>query len=411
MNLRIEKPLYGGAGLARAEGKAVFVEGALPGETVEASVRRDKGSFAQADLLRVLEASPDRVEPGCPYYRGCGGCQYQHAAYAAQLGIKHAVLEEALGRAGLRDLPAIVTHAAEPWGYRNRVRLHVDAATGRLGYRRRGSHALLPVEACPIAMPKLQALFPVVEAAIREQGAAPWCGQVELFTNGAEVLFGVAARSGVPDAAAFKRFCESVPGLAGARLTTEAKDEPRARWGREALLYEVGAERYRVSAGSFFQANRFLAETLVRLATEGARGALAWDLFAGVGLFTRVLGRAFERVVAVEGAPASCADLRENLSAGRVIESDVLGFLRRAERERPDWVVLDPPRAGLGKDGARELSRFGTAHVTYVSCDPATLARDLRVFADSGYGVTALDLVDMFPQTFHLEVVAKLARR
>ena len=411
MNLRIEKPLYGGAGLARAEGKAIFVEGALPGETVEAAVRRDKGSFAEAELVRVLGASPDRVEPGCAYYGECGGCQYQHAAYPAQLGMKRAVLEETLGRAGLRDLPAVAVHAGEPWGYRNRVRLHVDAATGRLGYRRRGSHALLPVNACPIAMPALQALFPVVEAAMRSQEASGWCDQIELFTNGAEVLLTAIARAEPPGVAVFERFCDAMPGLAGALLVANAQDRERARWEREALFYRVGEEEYRISASSFFQANRFLVEALVHLATEEARGRLAWDLFAGVGLFSRVLARRCERVVAVEGAPSSCADLRKNLQAGRVVEGDVLGFLRRAGREKPDFVVLDPPRAGLGKDGARELSRFGTPHVTYVSCDPATLARDLRIFVDSGYGITALDLVDMFPQTFHLEVVAKLARR
>ncbi len=411
MRLRIEKPLYGGAGLARAEGKAVFVGGTLPGETVDASVRRDKGNFAEAEVTQVLEASPDRVEPGCPYYGACGGCQYQHAAYGAQLAMKRAVLEETLGRAGLRDLPATAIHAGEPWGYRNRVRLHVDPSTGRLGYRRRGSHALLPVDACPIAMPVLQALFPVVEAAIRAREAAGWCDQIELFTNGAEVLLTAIARAEPPGGAVFDRFCKAVPELAGAMLVGAGEGRERARWGRGALLYRAGEEEYRGGARSFFQANRFLADTLVRLATGDARGRLAWDLFAGVGLFSRVLARRFERVVAVEGAPASCADLRENLQAGRVVEGEVLGFLRRAGRDRPDFAVLDPPRTGLGKDGARELSRFGTTHVTYVSCDPATLARDLRVFVDSGYEITALDLVDMFPQTFHLEVVAKLARR
>ena len=434
MRLRIEKGVYGGAGLARHEGKTVFVPLTLPGEPVEAVIRRDKGSFAEAELVEVLEPAPERVEAPCPYYGACGGCQYQHADYPAQLALKRGILEETLQRAGLRNLPPIDVHAGEPWGYRNRIRLHVDPATHALGYKRRGSHTLLPVETCPIAAPLLQSSLLALRELFHAREVGNWCAEVELFTNhdSSELLISFAARgSRSPDldmlCAALK---ERVPELLGAGLFVSAAprtgrhilpDEPDgeaangrvlARWGESSLHYRVGAESYLVPLGAFFQGNRFLIGKLLEQAVPGARGFLAWDLYAGVGLFACALGHGFERVVAVEGAPASSTGLRQNLPERRhrLIEGSTLGFLQSAPREKPDSVVLDPPRAGLGVEGSRLLSRIGPEHITYVSCDPATLSRDLQVFADSGYTITGLDLVDMFPQTFHIETVAKLRR-
>ena len=436
MKLRVEKAIYGGAGLARAEGKAVFVPMALPGEMVEAAVTRDKGSFADAELLAVLEPSDDRVAAPCPYYGACGGCQYQHASYAAQLAMKRGVLVETLGRAGLRHEPEITTHADEPWGYRNRIRLHVDAASGALGYRRRGSHALLPVGACPIAAPLLEQTLAALGGVFAEQKAGGWCGDAELFMNGdsSALLLSLVQRPGAKTGnEQLARVCaavrEQMPELAGAGLFA-ARSGRQARgaqvdegesggmltsWGERTLEYRVGADSYGVSLGAFFQGNRFLVESLRTLATEGASGAVAWDLFAGVGLFARALAGGFERVVAVEGAPAAAADLRRNLagSGHHAVESSTLAFLRghAGVRNTPDWVVLDPPRAGLGTEASALLAKVRSRNVTYVSCDPATLSRDLRVLVDAGYTITRLDLIDMFPQTFHLETVARLCLR
>ncbi len=449
MKVTIEKAIYGGAGLARVDGKAVFVPMALPGEVVDAALRRERGSFAEADLLAVLEPSAERVAPGCPFYGPCGGCQYQHAGYGEQLAIKRAILAETLTRAGLRELPAIATHAGEPWGYRNRIRLHVDAHSHTLGYRRRGSHALLPVDACPIAAPLLQDALQAAAAVLARQGAGSWCGELELFTSGSSdaLLVSAKLRAGVrPARDALAALCEAlrgeVPQLVGAglfqapepqqgmqrkrskspTLASDADGEDAsggivATWGEQALTYSVGADAYRVSLGSFFQGNRLLTAKLRALATGGAGGELAWDLFAGVGLFGRALARSFRQVVAVEGSPISASDLRLNLHDQVVVESSTLGFLqarvrprRAAEKIIPDLVLVDPPRAGLGAEASGLLARIGPRDITYVSCDPATLARDLRILADAGYTITELDLVDMFPQTFHLETVAKLRR-
>ncbi len=444
MKLHLDKPIYGGACLGRVEGKAIFVPMTLPGEDVEAALVKDKGSFAEAELVQVLEPSPDRVPAPCPYYGACGGCQYQHASYAAQLAMKRSVLGETLERAGLRELPETAMHAGEPWGYRNRIRLHLDPATHALGYRRRGSLTLLPVDVCPIAAPVLQAAIPHLQQTLAQKTAGRWCVGVELFTNhdGSAMLLSLHGRAGATvSSGSLTDVCEalqgSLPALAGAALfgapiepmTRKGRRPPvqeddseastaQSRWGAPSLRYSVGTGSYRVSTGAFFQANRFLVQKLVELATGDERGQLAWDLFAGVGLFAQVLAQRFDRVIAVEGAPISAADLAHNLPAGhragsQIVESSTLGFLQRqaAKRERPSLVVLDPPRAGLGAQATALLAQVRSQNVTYVSCDPATLARDLKVLVDAGYAITQLHLVDLFPQTFHLETVVKLRLR
>ncbi len=441
MKLTIEKVVYGGAGLARCEGKAVFVAGTLPGEEVEAAFVKQKASFAEAELLAVLAPSADRVTAPCPYYGVCGGCQYQHAEYAAQLRLKQGILEETLARAGLRELPAVAVHAAEPWGYRNRIRLHVDARTHAVGYLQRSSHQLLAVSTCPIAAPGLQQALSALQAVAASAHLGDWCAEAEFFLNrdGTELLLSLQGRSGAPAtakqlASLCAALAERVPPLTGARLAFAADTRPAAagrnrrripppappprpalHWGAAALTYRAAGAAYRVSTGAFFQANRFLVDTLTELvvAPDGEGAASAWDLFAGVGLFAGALARHAERVTAVEGAPISAGDLRCNLPGHTVVESAALGFLQGggAGRGRPDRIVLDPPRAGLGATAAEALARVRSQSITYVSCDPATLARDLAVLVDSGYTITRLDLIDMFPQTFHLETVARLRLR
>ncbi len=452
MKFTIEKAVYGGAGLARSEGKAVFVPMTLPGEVVEAAIRRDQGSFAEADLVRVLAPSPERVAAPCPFYGSCGGCQYQHASYPAQLAIKQSVLAETLGRAGLHTLPEIAVHAGAPWGYRNRVRLHLDPVTHRLGYRRRASHAVLPVDRCPVAAPLLEAALRVLETVLAATAAGAWCSEVELFTNGdsSTLLLSFAERGGTGARPGdLQGVCEQiraeVPQLGGAGLfrpkartgrggrARGRAQEPTpgdegegdaaggsllAAWGEPALGYEVAGQRYQVSLGAFFQGNRFLVDTLLGCVVSGSgsgKRRLAWDIFAGVGLFARALAGTCEQVVAVEGSPVSALDLRRNLGPGhKAVETSTLAFLSGAAARKsppPELVVLDPPRAGLGLEAARLLASFRSRDITYVSCDPATLARDLRVLVDAGYTLFQLDLVDMFPQTFHLETVAKLRLR
>ncbi|MBT9332484.1 23S rRNA (uracil(1939)-C(5))-methyltransferase RlmD [Paracidobacterium acidisoli] len=429
MKLRIEKAIYGGAGLARAEGKAVFVPFALPSEEVEAHITKRGQGYDEAALDAVLEPSPERTAAACPYFSACGGCHYQHAVYEEQLRIKTAILHETLERARVAGIPEIRTAFGEPLGYRNRVRLHVQREPFALCYKRAGSHANLPVERCPIAAAAVQRAMEAVRSIGAEAGMAAWAEEVELFTNEDESGLLVTLWTSLAEREAAERLRTlwgvlraELPKLAGmcAYSADRGKQTGRrlAAEGETWLRYRAAGHEYRVSAGAFFQVNRFLVDRFVELATGGRSGAKAWDLYAGVGLFTVPLAETFEEVTAVEAAAASVTDLRHNLhaaaperKAARIVASDTEAFLRGAVRrgeKTPDLVVADPPRAGLGKDVTALLGQLKPAHITYVSCDPATLSRDLRALVESGYHLREMHLVDMFPHTFHIESVTQL---
>lgn len=425
MKLHIEKPIYGGAGLARHEGKAVFVPFTLPGEEVEARIVADKGSYVAAELQSVAEPSSARVEAPCPYFGACGGCHYQHAAYAAQVEMKVAVLRETLERARIRELPNITTLTGDPFGYRNRIRLHVQRAPFALCYKHRKSHVNLPVETCPITAPALQNAVGILTREGAEVGFAAWADEVELFTNHDDsAMLGAFWTERPPHEAerllaeSWPRLQQHLPGVVGAGVfSVEQRRQPSrllAQIGEPALQYQVGGHRYRVSLGSFFQVNRFLLDGLVDLVTKEASGSAAWDFYAGVGLFSLPLSERFGAVTAVESTGSSARDLRENLRGThhRVVASDTAAFLRRAIEQRapaPDRIVVDPPRAGLGHEVTTLLGRVRAPRITYVSCDPPTLARDLASLLQGGYSLERIRLVDLFPQTFHLETVIELS--
>ena len=434
MKLQIEKAVYGGAGLAhqtegKGAGKAVFMPFALPGELVEAHLLEQKNAFGEASLLKVLTASEDRVPPRCAHFGQCGGCHYQHAAYSAQVQMKVAILQETLERAGLTAQLAIQTHIGEPWAYRNRTRLRMEEleTTLRVGYNRRGSNEFLAIRECPISTPLVwraaEALLQVATKSSTTGRLLRGAVEVEFFTTGDEkklqmTLFLRKAQTGLE--ALCNRMQELVPELAGADISLLPSSEPQRRarsprllenWGADGLTYAVAGEEYWISRGGFFQTNRFLVDELVRIVTAGRRGAVAWDLYAGVGLFSRALARAFQQVVAVE---AAASDLSRSFKGPgkRAVEATTVEFLRSAviQRERPEVIVMDPPRAGVGAEVCALLARISSPEIVYVSCDPVTLARDLRMLVATGYNIAEIHLVDMFPQTFHLETVTILRR-
>ena len=418
--VQIEKPVYGGAFLARVEGKAVFVPLTLPGEEARIRVVEDKRGYALAEAEEIVSAAPARITPGCPHFGVCGGCHYQHTDYEAQIGFKKAILRETLERAGVRALPEIAVCAADPWKYRNRIRLAFDAA-GNPGYRGRRSHAVVPVSECPIAAPSLLKAATAFAATLRESRLPLRPTEISLFCNGEEsallatVLVAAPGKFRIDDLA--RAFQERVPELQGLELVIESRkgEPPRtlARWGATSLTYRAAGFDYRVDHGSFFQVNRWLVDALVERVTEGRRGKLAWDLFAGVGLFARQLAATFEHVVAVESAPSAIEALKENLTNthSESVKAETLAFLRRQPPSIvPDLIVVDPPRVGLGPETTTQLTRIAAPEIVYVSCDPATLARDLRALLNSGYAIESITLVDLFPQTFHLETVVALRR-
>jgi 23S rRNA (uracil1939-C5)-methyltransferase len=371
--------------------------------------------------------------PRCPHFGSCGGCQYQDRAYSDQLALKRAALEDVLRCAGINAWPDITVHAAEPYEYRNRIRLRIGRIDGELnfGYNRVNSADFLPIFTCPIGAPILwQTAEALLTLAARDQAAADClCAatHLELFCDDklqrVQLTLLFAPRSAPPR----DRFGHLIAALATAapQIVSAAAVSYDARTGifgralessgASGLNYTVNDETYWISRGAFFQINRFLLPRLVELVTTNRSGALAWDLFAGVGLFSRILARSFDRVTAVEANPTAASDLRAALAklgpARNAVQVTTLDFLRTAvlQRDRPGLIVLDPPRAGAGPEACALLARIAPREIVYVSCDPATLARDLAALQPH-YRIVSLHVVDLFPQTSHLETVATLQR-
>ena len=441
MELIIEKLIYGGDGLAHlpaqerpprdGKGKAVFVPFVLPGERVDATLRDEKPGFARARLNRVLQPAPERVEPGCPHFVQCGGCQYQHAPYEHQLQIKAGIVRENLRRLAKLEFDSdIHVHPSPPWNYRNRTRMRVRTAPEFvIGYNRFASHALLPVRQCPISSPLINRALAAIWK-LGEAGKVPaGVTEIEFFTNAedSELLLEVTlAPQPSPELRAVAVFarelCQEFPAVAGvvpfqpaanaSVVRIDVPDDLTADFGRDFLVYRTRDVNYRVSAGSFFQTNRFLIDEMVALATKDCSGGFALDLYAGVGLFSLPLSQNFRQVAAVESAHFSFHDLQLNSASsvtGYRVEVDK--FLAYVPPEtRFDYVIVDPPRGGLGEKVALVLAGLKAPQITYVSCDPATLARDLRVLTQAGYRMRHIHLLDLFPQTFHIETVVRLER-
>jgi 23S rRNA (uracil1939-C5)-methyltransferase len=460
--LTIEKLIYGGDGLARlpadahGRGKAVFVPFVLAGEQIEAAITEEKPGFARARATVIVEAAPQRVLPPCPYFARCGGCHYQHASYEHQLEIKTEILRENLRRIAKLELTSeIQVHPSPPWNYRNRSRLQVRTQPAfAVGYFKVASHEVLPVEECPISSPLINRGIAALWRAGRAGKVVEGVREVEFFADAddkkllVEFLCAPEARRAAVRAAA-EELCASMPAIVGVAAFHEPKkgvQEPLVTVGDSALTYQTKAAAYRVSAGAFFQTNRFLTDELVKIVTAGRSGELALDLYAGVGLFSTALACDFRHIISVETSQTAAADLKYNLPAnGKAVQTAAEQYLdeftravgiprvgagdtpaqlhsddRKAQvgegavrphpRNQPDLVVVDPPRSGLGDSVARALARVNAPRITYVSCDPATLARDLVPLQATGYRVEEVHLVDLFPQTYHLETVLQLVR-
>jgi len=435
LQLTIEKLIYGGDGLARmpadeqGPGKVVFVPFVLKGERIEAALVEQRPGFARARADQVIESSPIRIAPRCPYFTRCGGCHYQHASYEDQLEIKTEILKENLRRIAKIELDVeLKVHSSPPWNYRNRTRLRIQTVPEfAIGYYRFGSHELLPVEECPISSPLINRAIAAMWQMGRAGHVVEGIAEIEFFANSddtqllVEVLCSPKTLAAAVDNWAEKLRSElpQLLGVVGFRQArsgssawTRAEPERIAAVGGENLTYKTRRASYRVSAGSFFQVNRHLTDELVTIVTEGCSGGMALDLYAGVGLFSTVLNREFDRVIAVESSQTSFADLQYNSPTNlKVVRATVEQYLpEKAAKLRPDLVVVDPPRNGLGGRVLHGLVGLKAPRITYVSCDPATLARDLKHLIAAGYKLEQAHLVDLFPQTYHLESVMRLVR-
>jgi len=389
----VDKWVYGGEGLARIApqgasqeqaGRVVLVPSVLPGETARIETSDD----VHARLLEVVTPAPERVAPPCPLFTICGGCHYQHAPYEYQLARKVEILREQLQRVGkIKFEGEVDVISGPPLGYRNRAQFHV--AEGKIGYLAARSHELVPVEGeCPVSSPRLNKALAEMRGRLSDPRFPRFVQSIEIFTNETDVQINVI-ESERAVARRFYDWCES----------------------KQAIDYETSFGAFRVSSRSFFQVNRFLVEKLVEAAVADQGGESALDLYAGVGLFALPMAPQFKSVTAVESGSSAAHDLEFNAArAGVAVKTEqarVEDFLAGLQTT-PEFVLADPPRAGLGKDVVAHLLRLAPPRVTIVSCDPATLARDLAGL--SGYQIESLTMVDLFPQTFHLETIARLRR-
>ncbi len=395
----------------------------------------------EALLMVIADAMPGRVMPRCRHFGVCGGCQLQDFSQAQQLSAKATMLREVLHRAGIQQIPVIETHAASAWEYRNRARFRVEG--GALGYSRRASNEFLAIQECPIISPLLWRTAGLLQELTRD-GKTAWpqgADAVEVFTNedGSGLQLSLQLNTTVASVdreapRAFRRLCEALradlPQLSGAGMSVNATPDRAvrrrlqesqqveiARWGETYLTYTVDGRAYRITRNAFFQVNRFLTAAMVREVVAAGEGGIAWDLFAGAGLFSVPLTGRFQQVLAVEIAEPAATDLAAHLRAcgpeHRAIRSTVQDFSTRQARTRlktPDLIVLDPPRAGLNVATANGLLQAGAGTVVYVSCNAATFARDARPLIQSGYTLASLHFFDLFPQTFHTETIAVFRR-
>ena len=380
--VEIERILPGGMGLAHAQGKTVFVSLAAPGDRVRVRVEREQGNVLFASIEEILEPSPFRIEPPCPYFGRCGGCDFQQLTYEAQLSAKSEIIRDCLHRiARLENIPEIVvTPSPNNWRYRMRATWQIDQDERTIGYYERGSRRVCDVVDCAVLQPELQGHLEAVRATEWKQ-----------FPPGLKHLDVVAGENGVSFAPPFAEF--------------ETRE----------LSLTVRGEVYRYNAEAFFQINPSLLGPLLDFALADASGERALDLYSGVGLFTLPLSRHFNHVLAVEANPMAARFARRNLqeaglSNARVITATVTDWFRSGSHASADFVLLDPPRAGAESAVIKGILDLRPAAISYVSCDPATLARDLNKLLAGGYTLDSLAAFDLFPQTHHVETVVRLSR-
>jgi 23S rRNA (uracil1939-C5)-methyltransferase len=369
VEVTIERLVAGGEGLARREGKALFVAGVLPGERAAVRLVESRKDFDRAALVEVRDPSPDRVGPACPLAGRCGGCDWLHVSHAAQLALKRAIVRETLHRTGRIERGEPLLEPGPALAYRNRVQLHRHPAGG-LGYREAAGHRVVEAVACPVAVPSINALL--------ADPPTPTSIALDRFT-----AFGDAAW-----------------------VACEGRDDDRD------LDVAVAGRTIAFSVGCFFQSNLAALQDLARhaAAAAGSGGAVA-DLYAGVGLFSAFVADRFERMIAVESSARSLAFAARNAAPAGLVAfpMTVEQWIAAGAAGGPfDTVIADPPRAGLGREVRIWLASVRPRTLVYVSCNPVTLARDLGDLARAGFAIDDLRLFDFYPQTSHVESVAVL---
>lgn len=401
--------VYGGECMGRLpDGRAVFIPFALPGEKVRIRLVEEKRGHARAELLEVLEPSPQRMRPFCAHFGVCGGCHYQHLAYAEQLAVKSDIVRQQLARIGGVQDPNILPICPSPQQtrYRNHVQFHLTPE-GALGYHRAQSGGVFPLQECHLPLPAINELWP------------------QLSFEPGQSLGRIGLRAGLEDD--LQLILESSdnlpPDLTIEELPISAvhlgPDDSVVMAGSEVLFMQVLGKTFQVSAGSFFQVNGAVAGAMVQHILESipqyqalGPSTTLLDIYSGVGLFSAFLAQRVGRIVAIESSPSACEDYAANLDAYEHIEL----YEAPAEMVLPaldlkaDITLVDPPRSGLERRAMDGLIQLGAPLIVYISCDPATLGRDVKKLAAAGYELRQAKPFDMFPHTYHVETVVLMSR-
>lgn len=426
IEVRIEKLVYGGEGLAHHEGHTVFAPFVLPDESVSIEPVETRKKFIRGRVAEIKTPSADRAVAPCPYFGVCGGCNYQHIPYELQLKYKAEILRETFSRLGRLQWDGPITpHASPPFGYRNRVQWKIalnQSGVRDIGYFQAGSQKLCAIRQCPIASPRLNDALGAVVNLLQADKFPAEVREIEAFADhdDSRVLLNVGLDAANGSSAEIETLFRTALPYVESLLIHDRRTDNFELSGPGYIRYRAGEHTYRIGHLSFFQVNRFLLDELLRMVIADARGKLALDLFAGVGLFSIPLANRFERLIAVESNAAAARDLEANLqesgaASPNLRHTTVEAFLEHW-RERPDLVVLDPPRTGVAARALARLIQIAPQEIVYLSCDPATLARDLATLAGDqqnprSYRISEVHLVDIFPQTYHIEALVRLSRR
>ena len=397
-DIELSQHTYGGECIGRLpDGRAVFVSFTLPGERVRARLVEDRKGFARAEVIEVQRPSKERVKPRCPHFTVCGGCHYQHMDYPAQLRAKEAILRDQLVRiAGIADPLLRPTVASpSPWNYRNTVQFHLSP-NGKLGFQAAGGAQVVEIRECHLPDPALNELWPqlIFEAGTLDRAA------LRLGADG-EILMMLEAEQ-APELS-----IEELP----LSVVLMSEDEMMVLAGDDFTVQEVGGRPFRVTAGSFFQVNTPMAAAMVEqvlrlLAPEGEDVVL--DLYCGVGLFSAFLAPLVREVIGVEQSLPACADYIINLDEFENVSlyEGAVELVLPELKQNPTLAIVDPPRAGLERAALDALAALHPRKIVYVSCDPATLARDAKRLLEVGYTLEESTPFDLFPQTYHIESIS-----
>lgn len=431
LELRIEKLLNGGDGLARQDGQAIFVPLTAPGDVIKAKITKKGKNFSEAQLVEVVQPGEGRGEPPCPHYGECGGCNLQHLTLDNQHQAKADIVADCFTRLAKFDISPLLSgpkSIGTPLGYRNRIRVF-GSNMGPYGMMRRGSHEVIILEQCPLMpeifnteiLPWLRMLPPVEQIVLRMDSENNWLVS----------LFGPPPRQKIlrKIIGALDEGQAPAPGCVGLMFNN------RPLWGRDYLVHKVAGHNFRVAAQSFFQANHAVTEHAVatvrswiqELKDQDQLGHLLGDLFCGVGLFSLTLADQFDKIVAIDSDQSACRDAINNIKRDAATKDKVtveIGDLaatlarvrtNKALASEQDWneslCLADPPRTGIGKPGIKVLLKMSPRHVLMMSCDPATLARDTALLVEAGYQPKKMEVLDMFPQSSHIETLMLLSRQ